>query len=89
MQSVVTGQATITLEWKITSGREENKEKTHENDTLVAFRRWINSYFEVYSLGSTRPLCCDQPETLTQGYYPRVDSPVINAAPRRRELLPR
>ena len=32
-----------------------------------------------------RPLCCDQLETLTQGYYPRVDSPVINAAPRRRE----
>ena len=30
-----------------------------------------------------RPLCCDQQETLTQGYYPRVDLPVINAAPRR------
>ena len=23
------------------------------------------------------PLCCDQPETLTQGYYPRVDSMAI------------
>ena len=32
-----------------------------------------------------RPLCCDQLETLTQDYRPRVDSPVINAAPRRRE----
>ena len=29
-----------------------------------------------------RPLCCDQPEALTQGYYPLVGSPVINAAPR-------
>lgn len=28
------------------------------------------------------PLCCDQPETLTQGYYLRVDSPMINAVPR-------
>ena len=28
-----------------------------------------------------RPLCCDQLETLTQGYYPGVDSPVINEAP--------
>ena len=35
-----------------------------------------------------RPLCCDQTETLTQGYYPRVDSPVINAAPRRRVVTP-
>ena len=35
-----------------------------------------------------RPLCCDQPETPTQGYYPRVDSPVINAAPRRRVVTP-
>ena len=25
------------------------------------------------------PLCCDQPETLTQGYYPRVDSPVTES----------
>ena len=50
----------------------------------VTSRRRINSYL-VYSLGSMRPLCCDQLETLTQGYYPRVDSPVINAAPRRRE----
>ena len=32
-----------------------------------------------------RPLCCDQPKTFTQGYYPRVDSIAINAAPRRRE----
>ena len=36
-----------------------------------------------------RPLGYDQPETqpetLTQGYYPRVDSVAINAAPRRRE----
>ena len=36
-----------------------------------------------------RPLCCDQPETLTQGYYPRVDSIAINASPHRREQLPR
>ena len=43
----------------------------------------------VSSLGSMRPLCCDQPEALTQGNYPRVDSMVINAAPRRREQLPR
>ena len=35
-----------------------------------------------------RPLCCHQLETLTQGYYPRVDSPVINAAPRRKEWFP-
>ena len=56
--------------------------------TAVTFRRRFNSY-EVYSLGSMRPLCCNQPETLTQGYYPRVDSMVINAAPRRREQLPR
>ena len=39
----------------------------------------------VYSVGSMRPLCCNQPETLTQGYYPRVDSMVINAAPHRTE----
>ena len=32
-----------------------------------------------------RPLCSDQPGTLTQGYYPRADLPVINAASRRRE----
>ena len=37
--------------------------------------------YDEYSLGLMRPLCCDQPETLTQGYYPRVDSAVINAAP--------
>ena len=35
-----------------------------------------------------RPLCCDQLETLTQGYYPRIDLLVINAAPRRRKQLP-
>ena len=35
-----------------------------------------------------RPLCCDQPETLTQGYYSRVDLPVINAAPHRRVATP-
>lgn len=33
------------------------------------------------------PLCCDQPETLTQCYYPRVDSMAINAATCRREQL--
>ena len=43
----------------------------------------------VYSLGSMRPLCCDQPETLTQGCYSRVGSIKINAAPRRIEQLPR
>ena len=32
-----------------------------------------------------RSLCCDQPEPLTQGYYPRVDSPIISAAPSCRE----
>ena len=26
-------------------------------------------------------LCCDQPQTLTQGYYSRVDLLAINAAP--------
>ena len=30
-----------------------------------------------------RPLCYDQPETLTQGYYPHVDSVAMNAALRR------
>ena len=39
----------------------------------------------IHSLGLMRPLCCDQPETLTQGYYPRVDSVAVNAAPRRRK----
>ena len=29
-----------------------------------------------------RPLCCDQPDTLFQAYYFRVDSLAINAAPR-------
>ena len=33
-----------------------------------------------------RPLCCDQPETLTLDYYPRVDSVAINAASRRRTV---
>ena len=35
-----------------------------------------------------RPVCCDQPEILTQGYYPRVESIAVNAAPRRRVLAP-
>ena len=38
-------------------------------------------------MGLKRPLGYDQPETLTQGYYPRIDSMAINAAPRRREQL--
>ena len=41
------------------------------------------SLYLLYSLGLMRSLCYDQPETLTQGYYPHVDSMVINAAPRR------
>ena len=32
-----------------------------------------------------RPLCYDQPQNLTQGYYFRVDFLAINATPRRRE----
>ena len=28
-----------------------------------------------------RPLGCDQPETLTRGYYHHVDSPVFKASP--------
>ena len=44
--------------------------------------------YEMYSLGSMRPLCCEQPENLTQGYYPRVDSVVATSAiPRRAEQL--
>ena len=35
-----------------------------------------------------RPLGYDQPETLTQGYDPPVDSVAINAAPRRRVVAP-
>ena len=35
-----------------------------------------------------RPRCCDQPETLTQSYYPRIDSIAINAVPRHREVAP-
>lgn len=34
-----------------------------------------------------RPLCGDQSEIFTQGYYPRIDLPIINAVPRRREQL--
>ena len=37
------------------------------------------------SLRLMRPLCYDQPETLTRGYYPGVDSMAINAALLRRE----
>lgn len=40
-------------------------------------------------MGSMTPLCCDPPETLTQGYYSNVDSLVIRTAPRRREYVPR
>ena len=35
-----------------------------------------------------KPLGYDQQETLTQGYYPRVDSLAINAAPRRKGVAP-
>ena len=54
---------------------------------FVTMRR-SNSY-QVFSLESMRPLGCDQPETLTKGCYPRVDPPVINAAPRRKRVQPR
>ena len=53
--------------------------------TFVIYSGYIPSSQFVHSLGSMKPLCRDQPETLTQGYYPRVDSPVIYAAHRRRE----
>lgn len=36
------------------------------------------------NFGSVRPLCCDQPETVTHEHYFRIDSLAINAAPRRR-----
>ena len=42
----------------------------------------------VYSLGLVRPLNCDQPETLTQGYYARVNLMAVNAAPRHRLVAP-
>ena len=32
-----------------------------------------------------RPLCCDQPKTITKGYYRGVVLIAINAALRRRE----
>ena len=35
-----------------------------------------------------RTLCCDQAETLTQGYYSRVGDLAVDAAPRRREYVP-
>ena len=50
--------------------------------TAATFRRRFNSYqYTVW------PLCCDQPDTLTQGYYPRVGSMATNAAPRSREYF--
>ena len=49
---------------------------------VVTFRSHSLSF--VHSLGSRRPLYRDQPETLTQGCYARVDSSVINAVPRER-----
>ena len=39
----------------------------------------------VYIFGFNEASCCDQPETLTQGYYSRVVCLAIKAAPRRRE----
>ena len=48
-------------------------------DTPVTFSRRINSNIAWDQRGLSAAI---QPETLTQGDYPRVDSPVINAEQR-------
>ena len=54
-------------------------------DTSSCTAATLRRFYSYIVLGLMRPLCYDQPETVTHGYLPRVYSMAINAAPRRRE----